>query len=258
MRQTTLNHLTKENAKEKKIIPFEPEKVLIFDLIGAMAHFRNVQTNSSSLSYLFPPPTTICGLIAGILGKKRDTYYSEFGINNIFLSVEILTPLRKSIFTVNYRQFKEDNYAQIPIELVLPLNLEELRYRIYFSINDSITYEQLRETLRKGKAYYPPYLGLSEFLARIEFLGEFQAQKVKKGDIVQVNSIIKAEQLEIVDYGERFSLFPEYMRRYFVEGRNPGPMVKYFYISSGILKIKVNDDIYCIKMNEQIKNICRL
>ena len=49
--------------------------LLVFDISGKFAHFRKYYTNSSSLTYLVPPRTSIYGLIAGILGLERDSYY---------------------------------------------------------------------------------------------------------------------------------------------------------------------------------------
>jgi CRISPR-associated protein, Cas5h family len=72
-----------------------PEKVLVFDIKGPMAHFRKYYTNSSSLSYLFPPRTVVVGLIAGLLGlpserhtkEKRDIYYEKFDEKRCLVAV---------------------------------------------------------------------------------------------------------------------------------------------------------------------------
>ncbi|MFQ6061523.1 MAG: CRISPR-associated protein Cas5, partial [Thermoplasmata archaeon] len=76
--------------------------MLIFDIRGRMAHFRKFYTNSSSLSYDFPPRTVICGLIAGILGMPKDSYYEDFSLNRCRIGVAIGSPLRKIVQTVNF------------------------------------------------------------------------------------------------------------------------------------------------------------
>jgi len=53
-------------------------KLLIFDWKGRMGHFRKLDTNSSSLTYSFPSRTTIAGMIAGVLGYEKDSYYELF------------------------------------------------------------------------------------------------------------------------------------------------------------------------------------
>ncbi len=258
MKQTTLDNILDQKVQTKELALYEPKKVVVFDLIGPAAHFRNIQTNSSSLSYIFPPPTTLFGLLAGIIGKKRDTYYNEFNCFKAFISIEILTKLRKSIHTLNYRFYEEDNYTQIPLEVVFPLNEKELRYRIYFSIDNLEIYNTLHSMLKEGKFYYPPYLGIAEFLGLTQYIGEFKIEKAKKGEIVEISTIFKAKDLEIVEYSEKFTMIPEYMRHYFIDQRIPGPMIKYFFLSSGTVKIKANDAIYTVKLKDQNKIVCRL
>lgn len=102
-------------------------KILIFDLIGKMGHFRKIDTNSSSLSYSFPPRTTIVGILAGILGMERDSYYEVFSPNQCQIALSVRTPIRKVMQTVNYMFVKSKahlnnsgGHTQIPLELVLP------------------------------------------------------------------------------------------------------------------------------------------
>ena len=85
-------------------------KVLIFDLEGPFAHFRKYYTNSSSLTYLFPPRTVIIGLIAGLLGlpSERHTrnlneiYYEKFNKDKCLVAVSLRTRVRRMMQTVNY------------------------------------------------------------------------------------------------------------------------------------------------------------
>ena len=39
--------------------------LVAFTLAGPMAHFRKFYTTTSALTYLFPPRTTLMGLVAG-------------------------------------------------------------------------------------------------------------------------------------------------------------------------------------------------
>jgi len=66
---------------------------------GMFAHFRQFDANSSSLSYSFPPPTVITGMIAGLFGIERDEYYKLFGKRFLELTVQLLTPPRFSART---------------------------------------------------------------------------------------------------------------------------------------------------------------
>jgi len=143
--------------------------LLIFDLVGPMAHFRKFYTNSSSLSYPFPPRTAVMGMIAALLGRERDTYYEELGLENARIGIALKTPFRSVIQTVNYLATDDQDWhgvkgrIQIPLELILPRPPERfLRYRIFFTSRNSSLVEGLYECLSQGQSRYPLYLGLTE------------------------------------------------------------------------------------------------
>ncbi|MCX8153608.1 MAG: CRISPR-associated protein Cas5, partial [Candidatus Bathyarchaeota archaeon] len=53
-------------------------KLVVFDAKCFFAHFRKHFSTTSSLSYSFPPRTTIAGMMAAILGYDRGAYYTTF------------------------------------------------------------------------------------------------------------------------------------------------------------------------------------
>ena len=161
----------------------EPNKVLIFDIKGPMAHFRKYYTNSSSLSYMFPPRTVITGLIAGLLGvpserfrsENEKIFYEQFDSINCFVAISIRSKIRKMMQTLNYYNVEIKNKSlryQIPVEILLPIDANQILYRIYFFHSDEQRFNALKERLEKRKYCYPPYLGISEFLASIDYVGE--------------------------------------------------------------------------------------
>lgn len=200
-------------------------RLLIFDLKGKMAHFRKFYTSSSSLSYSFPPRTTITGLIAGMLGKERDSYYETFAINNCKVALSIRKPLRKIMQTVNYiRTKKEDGYTtsrkviehfierQIskyptPLELIVPQKLnDEIVYRIYFCYegNDRIM-DELYLMLKNGKTKYPIFLGLSEFVAKAKFIADVSSQNIKEykpEGAVEIVSVCNSQHISELEFDD--------------------------------------------------------
>ncbi|MDK2946102.1 MAG: CRISPR-associated protein Cas5h [Geotoga sp.] len=178
-------------------------KILVFDLIGKAAHFRKFYTNSSSLSYYFPPKTTLAGLIAGILGFERDSYYEYFG-DKAKIGVKLVTPVRKKINTVNYLMIKKGesknlsyfrglrNRTLVPVEFVFPKSTENLIYRVYFSHEDESLNEKLKERLKNKKFVYPPYLGITELLANINYIGEFEVDQITEYKL-EVSTVLKTE-----------------------------------------------------------------
>lgn len=158
--------------------------LIIFDLTGAFAMFRKFYTNSSSLSYPFPPRTTVAGLVASLLGYERDTYSEDLSLERCDIAVSVRVPVRRVMQTVNYvmTEARSSVWArnaggfdgsaggiQTPVELVFPkLDEPRLRYRIYVHHKDAKFAEHLDDTLREGSYVYPPYLGMSECLGEVE------------------------------------------------------------------------------------------
>ena len=182
------------------------DKLLIFDIQGPAAHFRKFYTNSSSLSYTFPPRTTITGLIAGMLGRPRDSYYEEFSSKECKIGISVRTPSRKIMQTVNYVRTKSlgelnlsAGHTQIPLEIVLPLkNFEKLKYRIYFYHNGKTLFE-LKEALESSKFFYPPYLGISEFIAEVKFVDSIEENQISgfpnSVSPVELVTVVNVEQI---------------------------------------------------------------
>jgi len=154
-------------------------EILIFDLSGKMAHFRKYYTNSSSLTYYFPPRTVIIGLIAGLIGKERDSYYEIFSKDKAYVGISVKSNIKKIIQTVNYiwaeklsdLNLSKGQHTQIPLEIITPQNFDDsIKYRIYFYHKENEIYERIIDAVKNKKIVYPPYLGIAEFAANIEFL----------------------------------------------------------------------------------------
>lgn len=182
------------------------ESLLIFDLKGPFAHFRVFYTNSSSLTYGFPPRTVVTGIVAGILGLEKDSYYDDFSCQNCKVAISIRTPFRKVMQTVNYvrtKDIKEINLSagrtQIPLEILLPPPGEDfLSYRVYFY--HPHYQEELKVLLQMGKARFPPYLGLTEFIGKVEFVDFVDKNAIiaEKGDSerIDIHSVLPLSKLQ--------------------------------------------------------------
>jgi CRISPR-associated protein Cas5h len=204
-------------------------KVLIFDLVGKMGHFRKLDTNSSSLSYSFPPRTTLIGLLAGILGMERDEYYERFSPEKCDIGISIRTPIRKLMQTVNYMFVKSKSdlnnskgHTQIPIEFILPSGKDKnLRYRIYFSHTDESIYGELKQRIQLSRFIYPPYLGLSELLGHIEWIGEADGTWQNSQEAIRIDSISRISDLQerSLEFSKTSRYVKEFMTRHFTNER---------------------------------------
>ncbi len=223
--------------------------LISFEIKGKFAHFRPFYTNASSLSYYFPPRTTIIGIIAGILGMERDSYYEIFSSENLDISIEILTPIKKSIFTVKYYRTKEGDLSikkflrgvedyPTSIEVLMPINHEFLSYRIYLNFrNNSKIEEDLWKILESNQVKYAPYLGISEFLAFIENPKKFEEIK-EKTDII--HSVIPYDYYDYIDISENDFLILDKM-----------PVD--FLMDGNIRKIKRTNDFIVNPLGKPIK-----
>lgn len=204
-------------------------RMLIFDLIGKMGHFRKIDTNSSSLSYAFPPRTTIVGMIAGILGIERDGYYEMFSPDQCHIAVSVLTPIRKVMQTVNYMFVtnkahlnNSQGHTQIPIEFVFPGGEEaNLRYRIYFSHNDVSVNESVKKRILSSRYVYPPYLGLSELLGQLNWVAEAEGTLKESDSVVPIHSVVRIPELRerSIQFSGETRFLKEFMTRHFTNER---------------------------------------
>lgn len=248
---------------------FTLNKTLIFDIKGPMAHFRKYYTNSSSLSYLFPPRTVVIGLIAGLLGipsekhtkVMEDTYYEKFSEKRCFVTISLRTKIKRIMQTVNY--LATDNFpktpyklllkmiageigpTQIPLEILVPENNGEIIYRIYFYHTDSKMYAELRNRLEAKKYIFPPYMGITEFLASIDYIDEGKVSKNPNWE-VKLNSVCKLKEVELCFTGEDLQYIAEKMPTGFSNDRTPKePCVYVCEIKSKVTNIKLKDNISC-------------
>lgn len=236
----------------------DPEKVLIFDVKGPMAHFNKYYTNSSSLSYLFPPRTVVVGLIAGLLGlpserhtnEKRDIYYEKFDGKSCLVAISLRSKVRRIMQTVNYSFTKTDGkkidfskHSQIPLEILLPEGSSEIVYRIYFYHMDKGIYNELKDRLERQRFVYPPYMGMTEFLASIDYIGEGEVSKNFEQE-VELNSActVKEVDLDLSSNDKELRYLAEKMPTGFLNDRTPKKPEKYLLEANGeTIKVKTKD-----------------
>jgi len=178
-------------------------EILIFDLSGKMAHFRKYYTNSSSLTYYFPPRTVIIGLIAGLIGKERDSYYEIFSKDKAYVGISVKSNIKKIIQTVNYiwaeklsdLNLSKGQHTQIPLEIITPQNFDDsIKYRIYFYHKENEIYERIIDAVKNKKIVYPPYLGIAEFAANIEFL-DIVKPEIKSDKKLTIDTVVNLDYL---------------------------------------------------------------
>lgn len=218
------------------------KKIVVFDIRGPAAHFRKYFTNSSSLSYAFPPRTVITGMVGAILGLERDSYYERLSPNTTHVALKINCQARKIMQTVKFINTKQLNWVNgyggptmIPTEIVVPCTGKELAYRIYLSHRDERVQEELMDKLAQGPVF-PLFLGRSEFLANSVLVGEFVAEPCRESEVqTVVNMDLIAGQSLVFRAvsGDNLVYFKEKMPLAFGPGRELTGICSMLYEKSG-------------------------
>ena len=171
-------------------------KVLTFDLYGDFAHFRKYFTTTSPLTFSFPPPPTISGILGAIYGISKNENQEVFGYENCKIALQIRKPVKKIrmglnfIYTKNdkkyFRLIKDESHqprTQIRAEFV-----KSPIYRIFVAHEDSNIFQIITEYIQSHRSFYTVSLGLSELLADFRFVGVFEAEEIKnyEGEICTV------------------------------------------------------------------------
>jgi len=215
------------------------DNIIAFDIWGDYAHFKKIETTTSPLTYSIPTGTALSGLIAGMMGYQRDSYYEDFSRKNIEMSVKLVKPVNKVrvnqnlINTANrpyFNLYDQDNpRTQIPYEYV-----RDPKYRIYLGLKDEEIFDSLSENLREHKTVFTPSLGLSEHIANFEFIGEFEPV-LKERENVNIDSVLPKDKVSInlkdIDEGMRWVV--ENIPLYMNEGRVVEEYAEVIFDSNG-------------------------
>lgn len=202
---------TQTQTSNDESTEFTPESCIGFTITSGYAHFRKVGNNSAKPTYRIPPRTTLAGLLAGVLGYDRDTYYHLFQRDNSAVSVVPLNnPHTVSISTTTVNTKADEAIKYIPpdvhwtkgVEALTPASYVELdrqrdpyemlvnpEYRVYVSLAAEDVESELFERLSESRYYYSPSLGLSECLAEIDDVRRHPLTEVD-GTTVEIDSTV--------------------------------------------------------------------
>lgn len=181
------------------------DRILKFKLWGDYAHFKKYYTTTSPLTFEFPPPPTVIGIISAIIGLDKNEYLKYFQNPNEYkVAIKLDSPVIKVRWTVNLIDTKHHfwrikNRTQIRTEF-----LKNPLYTVYFWHNDNEIYQSLKHHLKNHSSVYSISLGLSELLANFEYLGEesYTSRRIENDEFIQIDSVVPSNYLpdKGVDY----------------------------------------------------------
>jgi CRISPR-associated protein Cas5h len=189
-----------------------PEKCLSLTIRADWGHFRRIDRTVTKQTYRLPPRTTIAGMLAAIVGSRRDSYYDVFAPGVSAVAVEPVGEIRtvtepmlglstnpkaekgkgrlasaggtgKKTVKVRYPDGTEPRQLHSYELLVNPA------YRVDVAVEDESFYRVLAGRLDAGTAHYPLSMGLSEYLAWVEFHGEFTVER-RSDETSEVDSAV--------------------------------------------------------------------
>ncbi len=238
-----------------------PSRVLSLTVRADWGHFRRVDRTVTKQTYRIPPRTTIAGLLAAICGVHRDGYYDVFARDASAIAIEPLEDHRtltvpslglgtnpnetmetaggtgqKSV-KVRYPDSTDNRQIHSYEVLVNPV------YRIDVAVEDEEFYSALKKHLEAGTSYYPPSMGLSEYLASVEYHGEFEPTAVKAGDSVSVESVVPEVVDDVVpsaDSTHRVERMPGFMEAH-DGGRRTTEFTDYAFTDSGPIVVNTTE-----------------
>ena len=170
-------------------------KCLVFKVRGDYARFRKSYTTTSALTYLLIHPVAVRGMIGAILGINREKLYEK--TKDIEVAVQVINKIRKDMQSFNLINMKSNDKI-----FRFPSNVEFLRdveYRLFIKSDENIISE-LEKSLKQGEFVFTPYLGASEHIAKIEYEGVYNCEKLPNGN----HKVISAVDLEsnTIDFGD--------------------------------------------------------
>jgi len=171
-------------------------KVLVFDIWADYAHFRKFYTTSSPLTFSFPPPSTIAGILGAIYGTSKTEYLEVFSSDKCHLAIQIVNPVKKVRMGINLINTKGNywipygNQYHEPRTQIRTEFLKDPYFRMYLSHKDEKVAERLDKLTKEHKSIYTVSLGLSELLADFKHIGLYDAEHIADGRAVELSSPI--------------------------------------------------------------------
>lgn len=234
-------------------------RAFAFTVKSYMGHFRRYDSTTSSLTYAFPPKTTIQGILAGALGINRDSYYSL--LTGLDIGVSVLKPFRKMFFKLNLTDTDELKNilhgvnTQVNREYLMPARGNDfIEYRVYVGEGKNPAFfSKLHEAFSEGRSKIPISLGSTECLATIS---EFRALTYEPyTGTAAIHSVIPREALHVIqDSPVAHRIYFEYsVPAEFDDNRHPKTRDYAYTIGEPITA-----ELQCSKINSEEGYICFL
>lgn len=193
-------------------------KTIVFDIKSDWGHFRKPYAPVSPVTFPFPPPPTVLGIIGAICGYGKDEYAERIGWDRVKIAISLKAPVKRYRTAINlvntksnkfFRLVGEASRSQIPCEF-----LKSPAYRIFVAEASEETMSDLERYLGSDTTVYTPSLGLAQCIATVSFVGIVESDRLPPGKLKVTSAIPLALGQVHYEEGGRYTRFriPHLMR----------------------------------------------
>jgi len=180
--------------------------VIAFDYVARFGHFLRAEAGNSGITYPVPPRTVLLGLIGAVLGLEKDQVQQTLVDAEIAVGGSVprrfwhRTNVRKDpprplprVFKLAKKKGNESESSEKP-EKNYRFSQEWLWrpcYRVWVSLPDPFLHS-FAERLKHRRWHFSPCMGLSELLADLRFVDQFESLPAASG-LHAIGSVVKQD-----------------------------------------------------------------
>jgi CRISPR-associated protein Cas5h len=175
-------------------------KTIVFDIQGEYGHFKKPYSPMSPVTFPFPPPPAVLGLLGAILGLSKTEYHEKLGWDKVRIGIRLKAPVRIFRSGINLLNTKDgtDKYLRprAYTNTHIQVNYEFLKdpyFRLYIKDLPTKMHEQLKYLLQSERSVFMPVLGLAQCLADINWIGEIPT-KLINSEHTTVHSVLSLKE----------------------------------------------------------------
>ncbi len=166
--------------------------IVAFRYHARLGHFLRAESSASALSYPLPPRTVLLGLCGGVIGLEKDEP------QRLFATASFAVLGRAPLTHWHRAKLRKTDPELLPPTITrsqraagtgrpeqATLIRQELLMTPDFTVVAALPkpyHGELATRLASGRWHFSPFMGLSEFIARLEWLGDGSASKLPEGD----------------------------------------------------------------------------
>lgn len=207
---------------------------------GKIAIFRKPFTTTSTSTYSLMHPVAVRGFIGAIMGVSRGDLHSY--TKDMCVGVQVVNNVDKT--TQSFNLVGVDKGVRFPVNTEF---LRDVEYNLFIVWSED-KLNKLEEILSKRCYNFTPYLGCSECVAKVSFLGKFDCTALSMGRYDVISSVpVDKIKLQLASLGgvtmEKIPVRSEASREY-------SEYSKVCFATKGV-KLTVESD-KCVKVGDDI------